>query len=158
MIFDQPPPSERARPAGRPLVRVDERFVEQLAERVAGQVASRLRQRTGPKEGYLNAEAAGRYIGARRKRIHDLTSMGRLVPDGHDGRQAALLPPLARRLRTGRRDAPVTMARSRLGNGGPSTRRSRIEASVAARYRLPTTSTGRRRYERPAPRLTRGDS
>ncbi len=82
MIFEPPLP----RSTGLPLLRVDERFVEQLAERVAGQVASRMRQRTGPDEGYLNAEAAGRFIGTTRKRIHDLTSMGRLVPDGHDGR------------------------------------------------------------------------
>lgn len=82
MIFDRSLP----RSPGLPLLRIEERFVEQLAECVAGQVASRLRQATRPDVGYLNAEAAGRYIGATRKRIHDLTSMGRLVPDGHDGR------------------------------------------------------------------------
>jgi hypothetical protein len=37
-------------------------------------------------EGYLNPEAAGRYICVSRRRIHELTSAGLLTPDGYDGR------------------------------------------------------------------------
>ncbi len=36
--------------------------------------------------GYLNPEAAGRYICVPRRRIHELTSAGLLTPDGYDGR------------------------------------------------------------------------
>jgi hypothetical protein len=79
------PASERPRPAGLPVLRADERFVELLAAMVAEQVAERL-QPEGEDEGYLNAEAAGRYLGVSRRRIHDLTSARLLAPDGHDGR------------------------------------------------------------------------
>jgi hypothetical protein len=86
MTYDAPSPSERSRPAGQPVLRADERFVERLAAAIAEQVTARLREHIRPQEGYLNAEAAGRYIGATRKRIHDLTSTRQLIPDGYDGR------------------------------------------------------------------------
>jgi hypothetical protein len=75
--------SERRRPFGMPALRADERFVEALAASVAEQVAERLR---GEGDGFLNPEAAGRYICVSRRRIHELTSAGLLEPDGYDGR------------------------------------------------------------------------
>ena len=84
--------SERSRPIGLPVLRADERFVEALAATVAEQVADRLKNADGVQdqaaegEGYLNPEAAGRYICVSRRRIHELTSSGLLTPDGHDGR------------------------------------------------------------------------
>jgi hypothetical protein len=85
MRLAQLPPSERPRPIGMPVLRADERLIGHLAAVLGDQVAVALREHVIEGEGYLNAEAAGRYIGATRKRIHDLTSAGRLVPDGHDG-------------------------------------------------------------------------
>jgi hypothetical protein len=76
----QPPPG------GLPAFRVDERFVEALADALADHVSAQIRDRVEPNEGYMNAEAAARYLGVTRKRIHDLASSRRLVPDGHDGR------------------------------------------------------------------------
>lgn len=79
--------SERPHPLGLPLLRADERFVEALAAAVAEQVVDRLREEEAEdEEGYLNAEAAGRYICVPRRRIHELTSAALLVPDGYDGR------------------------------------------------------------------------
>jgi hypothetical protein len=78
--------SERGRPFGMPLLRVDERFVAALAATVAEQVAERLRSEVAEGDGFLNPEAAGRYICVARRRIHELTSAGLLVPDGYDGR------------------------------------------------------------------------
>ena len=80
------PASERPRPAGMPVLRADERFVEALAATVAEQVADRLHGTAAEGEGYLNPEAAGRYICVSRRRIHELTSAGLLTPDGYDGR------------------------------------------------------------------------
>ena len=60
--------------------------MEALAETVAEQVAERLRGGAAEDEGYLNPEAAARYICVSRRRIHELTSAGLLAPDGHDGR------------------------------------------------------------------------
>jgi hypothetical protein len=77
--------SERPRPIGLPVLRADERFVEALAAAVVEQVADRL-QGAAEDEGYLNPEAAGRYICASRRRIHELRSAGLLAPDGYDGR------------------------------------------------------------------------
>jgi hypothetical protein len=78
---------ERPVPFGLPALRADERFVEALAAAVAEQVVDRLREEEAEdEEGYLNAEAAGRYICVPRRRIHELTSAGLLVPDGYDGR------------------------------------------------------------------------
>lgn len=77
--------SERRPPFGIPVLRADERFVEALAATVAEQVADRLHG-TAEGEGYLNPEAAGRYICVSRRRIHELTSAGLLTPDGYDGR------------------------------------------------------------------------
>ncbi|HKB52200.1 MAG TPA: hypothetical protein VKC63_12335 [Solirubrobacterales bacterium] len=77
--------SERRRPVGLPVLRADERFVEALAATVAEQVADRLHG-AAEDEGYLNPEAAGRYICVSRRRVHDLTSAGLLAPDGYDGR------------------------------------------------------------------------
>jgi hypothetical protein len=83
------PPGERPRPFGMPALRADERFVEALAAAVAERVVDRLRAGTSEEgeEGYLDSEAAGRYICASRRRIHELTSAGLLVPDGYDGRR-----------------------------------------------------------------------
>lgn len=81
-----PPHSERPRPFGMPVLRADDRFVEALAATVAEQVADRLQGGTADREGYLNPEAAGRYICVPRRRIHELTSAGLLTPDGYDGR------------------------------------------------------------------------
>lgn len=77
--------SERSRPFGLPVLRADERFVNALAATVAEQVADRL-QGAAEGDGYLNPEAAGRYISVSRRRVHDLTSAGLLTPDGYDGR------------------------------------------------------------------------
>ena len=70
----------RRPPAGLPMLRADERFVEALAAPVAEQVADRLHGTRDEEEGYLNAEAAGRYICVPRRRIHELTSAGLLMP------------------------------------------------------------------------------
>jgi hypothetical protein len=78
--------SERRSPSGIPVLRADERFVEALAATVAEQVADRLHGTAAEGEGYLNPEAAGRYICVSRRRIHELTSAGLLTPDGYDGR------------------------------------------------------------------------
>lgn len=79
--------SERAMPSGLPLLRADDRFVQALAAVVAEQVIDRLHEEEAEDEGgYLNAEAAGRYMCVARRRIHELTSAGLLVPDGYDGR------------------------------------------------------------------------
>ena len=78
--------SERSRPIGMPVLRADERFVEALAATVAEQVVDRLHEEAGEDEGYLNPEAAGRYICVSRRRVHELTSAGLLAPDGYDGR------------------------------------------------------------------------
>jgi hypothetical protein len=78
--------SERPRPVGMPALRADERFVEALAATVAEQVVDRLHEEAVEGEGYLNPEAAGRYICVSRRRIHELTSAGLLAPDGYDGR------------------------------------------------------------------------
>jgi hypothetical protein len=68
------------------MLRADDRFVEVLAATVAEQVADRLHGTAAEGEGYLNPEAAGRYICVSRRRIHELTSAGLLTPDGYDGR------------------------------------------------------------------------
>lgn len=87
MMGDPRPHSERPRPTGMPVLRADERFVEQLADTLAERIADRLQGQDGDDGGgYLTAEAAGRYIGVSRRRIHNLTSAGLLTPDGHDGR------------------------------------------------------------------------
>jgi hypothetical protein len=75
----------RPRTFGLPALRADERFVDALAATVAEQVVDRLRE-AGEGDGFLNPESAGRYICVSRRRIHDLTSAGQLVPDGYDGR------------------------------------------------------------------------
>lgn len=86
-MADARPASERPHPLGLPVLRADERFVEALAAAVAEQVVDRLHQEEAEdEEGYLNAEGAGLYICVSRRRIHELTSAGLLVPDGYDGR------------------------------------------------------------------------
>jgi hypothetical protein len=77
---------ERLRRLGLPVLRADERFVEALAGAVAEQIADRLQGRPAEGDGYMNPEAAGRYICVPRRRIYELTSAGLLIPDGHDGR------------------------------------------------------------------------
>lgn len=70
----------------RATITVSDEFVDQLAARLAAHVALQLRDPTDH-DGYLDPEAAGRYMGVSRKRVHDLTSSGVLIPDGHDGRK-----------------------------------------------------------------------
>lgn len=85
-------PGERPRTGGLPLLRADDRFVEELAAAVAERVAERLSLDRGEAgDGYLDAEGAARHLGTSRKRIHDLTSDGRLAPDGRDGRRPLYL-------------------------------------------------------------------
>jgi hypothetical protein len=69
-----------------PVLRADDRFVETLAATIAEQVADRLHGGAAEGDGYLNPEAASRYICVSRRRIHELTSAGLLAPDGYDGR------------------------------------------------------------------------
>ena len=71
--------------ADRAAITISDQLVDQLAERVAHHVARRLRDETD--DGYLDPAAAAGYLGVARKRIHDLTSAGALVPDGRDGRK-----------------------------------------------------------------------
>ncbi len=78
--------SDRPPSVGVPLLRADERFVEALAALVAEQVVDRLHEEASEGLGYLNPEAAGRYICVSRRRVHELTSAGLLTPDGYDGR------------------------------------------------------------------------
>lgn len=58
---------------------------------IAEQLAERLRTTGGCATatmlgGYLAPQAAADYLGVSRKRVHDLTSLGTLTPDGRDGR------------------------------------------------------------------------
>lgn len=80
-------PSEQPRPAGLPFLRADDRFVDAFAEVVADQVAQRLEAKFGEEAGFMDAAAAGRYLGTTRKRIHEVTSARILRPDGRDGRR-----------------------------------------------------------------------
>lgn len=73
-------------PVSLPALRVDDRFVDRLAAAIADRIASRLPSQHSDDDGYLSPAAAARYLGVTRKRIHDITSSRRLVPDGHDGR------------------------------------------------------------------------
>ncbi len=73
--------------AGHAPIRVDDEFVDHIAAVLAVRVADRLRDVARDDDRYFDAEAAGRYLGIPRKRVHDLTSTGALVPDGHDGRK-----------------------------------------------------------------------
>ena len=61
-----------------------DKFTDGLADRIAAQVLDRLNDEVP--EGYLNSEGAARFLGLTKSRIHDLKSMGVLVPDGYDGR------------------------------------------------------------------------
>jgi hypothetical protein len=76
-----------------PALRVDERFVEALAEIVAARVAERLDTGRRDEVGFLDADGAARHLSTTRQRIHELTSVGAIRPDGHDGRR-----PLFRRV------------------------------------------------------------
>jgi hypothetical protein len=68
-------------------IRIDDAFVDYIAATLAERVADRLRAVERDDDRYLDADAAGRYMGLSRKRVHDLTSTGALVPDGRDGRK-----------------------------------------------------------------------
>jgi hypothetical protein len=81
------PPSERARPVGTPVLRIEERSIEALAGIVAARVAARLGPLRREGEGFLDAEGAARHLCTSRKRIHELTSARLLRPDGRDGRR-----------------------------------------------------------------------
>lgn len=73
--------------ASRIPIAVDDEFVDRVATVLAVRVADRLREIDAGEDRYFDAEGAGRYMGIPRKRVHDLTSAGALVPDGHDGRK-----------------------------------------------------------------------
>jgi Helix-turn-helix domain len=68
-------------------LRVDERFVDALAVAVADRAARRLEALRGEGAGLLDTDAAARYLGTTRRRIHELTSARVLRPDGQDGRR-----------------------------------------------------------------------
>jgi len=59
--------------------------VRRISDRVREEVLAELRAATEP-AGYLAPQAAADYLGVTRKRVHDLTSMRAIVPDGRDGR------------------------------------------------------------------------
>ncbi|HEX4307212.1 MAG TPA: hypothetical protein VHZ54_14345 [Solirubrobacterales bacterium] len=80
-------PPRPPRPVGMPALRADERFVEALAEIVATRVAERLETDRRDEEGFLDADGAARHLATTRQRIHELTSVGAIRPDGHDGRR-----------------------------------------------------------------------
>jgi hypothetical protein len=86
MTPDRRQPSEPSMPASLPALRVDDRFVDRLANAIADRIAGRLPSQRSDDDGYLTPAAAARYLGVTRKRIHDLASSRRLIPDGHDGR------------------------------------------------------------------------
>lgn len=61
--------------------------VEAIAQRAAQVVLARLeREAPSQADGWLTPGGAAEHLGLSRKRVHDLTSMGALVPDGRDGR------------------------------------------------------------------------
>ncbi|MEX1142872.1 MAG: hypothetical protein WD399_07605 [Thermoleophilaceae bacterium] len=68
-------------------IRIDDEFVDLIASALATRVADRLGEVERGEDRYFDADAAGRYLGIPRKRIHDLTSADALVPDGYDGRK-----------------------------------------------------------------------
>jgi hypothetical protein len=80
-------PPRSPRPVEMPALRADERFVEALAEVVAARVAERLETDRRDEEGFLDADGAARHLATTRQRIHELTSIGAIRPDGHDGRR-----------------------------------------------------------------------
>jgi hypothetical protein len=64
-------------------------FPREVIDNLADAVAERLRDSNGAEEqpeGWLAPQAAADYLGVSRRRVHDLTSLGALKPDGHDGR------------------------------------------------------------------------
>lgn len=67
-------------------IKLDGDTLTALAGLMADQIAEQLRPDTPDPSGYLSAQGAADYLGVSRKRIHDLTSMGALEPDGRDGR------------------------------------------------------------------------
>jgi hypothetical protein len=68
-------------------------FPRELVDNLADAVAERLRDQDGEQvpEGWLAPKAAADYLGVDRRRIHDLTSLGALEPDGRDGRTPLFL-------------------------------------------------------------------
>lgn len=86
MTLDPRQPSAPSIPASLPALQVDDRFVDRLANAIADRIAGRLPSQRSDDDGYLTPAAAARYMGVTRKRIHDLASSRRLIPDGHDGR------------------------------------------------------------------------
>jgi hypothetical protein len=59
---------------------LDDRDLAALAERLGPYLPAR------DPGGFLTPAGAAEYLGVTTRRIHDLTSARRLVPDGHDGR------------------------------------------------------------------------
>jgi excisionase family DNA binding protein len=62
-------------------------FPRELVDNLADAVAERLREQDGEQtpEGWLDSQAAAEYLCVPRRRIYDLTSDGRIKPDGRDG-------------------------------------------------------------------------
>lgn len=74
---------------GEPLtVTLDDAALRRLARALAPAVAELLaaEDREPAQDRWLTAADAARHLGVSKKRVHDLTSMGALVPDGRDGR------------------------------------------------------------------------
>ena len=71
-------------PPGLPVLRADESWVEALANVLAERIAERLQP---VDDGIVDAEGAALHLSTSRQRIHQLTSMGVLRPDGYDGRR-----------------------------------------------------------------------
>lgn len=72
-------------------VEIPEAEVVRLVDAVHTEVFRRLCESSpilNPRErdGFLTAQGAADYLGVSRKRVHDLTSMRAIVPDGYDGR------------------------------------------------------------------------
>lgn len=67
---------------------LDDDALDALADRLAPRLAGRLVEErpSGEEDGWLTPADAARHLGLTRKRVHDLTSMRALVPDGRDGR------------------------------------------------------------------------
>lgn len=82
-----PPDDGRSRDDVEISIPIPVELVRAIARQVREQVLAEL-QAAAPSEpsGYLAPQAAADYLGVSKKRIHDLTSMRAITPDGRDGR------------------------------------------------------------------------